>query len=414
MSKQTAIEHRLLSRPVPAEFPSGTILPDYDGYSICKMASLVEATLGLSPKDNVLHEAIGGPRYDRVLLIILDGLGYRKAQQLFVEQPDSILRQLAATGALVPITSVFPSTTVAALASYSTGLPPRAHGLLGYRLYLREASAITNMIRLSLQGTSEAGTALSAGLSAETLMSEPTVYEKLLHRDVSTHVLIPGHIAGSGLSKVLYRGSGAVTPCASLSDMLVSARRILNQSERRTFVMMYWPGLDSIAHLRGPADDAYRAEAAAVDGAIRRELVGQVGKTLLLVSSDHGFVPMAPSDYLSMADLGAWTSAAVLPPVGEPRASYVYLRNGFPDGQRLPTEVAEGLLAIRSDRAIELGLYGTGDEHAEARSRLGDLQLLSTGKVGLRHPYPDAPLLAGMHGGLTEDEMLVPLIAAAL
>jgi len=32
----------------------------------------------------------------------------------------------------------------------------------------------------------------------------------------------------------------------------------------------------------------------------------------------------------------------------------------------------------------------------------------------LLHPYPDAPFLQGMHGGLTADEMIVPLLVSPL
>ena len=45
------------------------------------------------------------------------------------------------------LTSVFPTTTVAALGAINTGVAPVEHGLLGYTLYLPEVQMVAEMIR---------------------------------------------------------------------------------------------------------------------------------------------------------------------------------------------------------------------------------------------------------------------------
>ena len=150
--------------------------------------------------------------------------------------------------------------------------------------------------------------------------------------------------------------------------------------------------------------------------ALRRELVGQVEHALLIVSSDHGFVPMRPGDYVPTSTVPALRDALFLFPSGEPRASYLFLRPEKRDEVRRATPVLlDGdLLLLDSSEALSLGLFGRGGEHPEALARLGDVLAMSTGDRGFLHPYPDAPLLAGMHGGLTADEMIVPLLVATL
>jgi len=395
----------------------GTILPDYQGACITELAGFVEQVLGLGSEDAAARLGLTDtPKYDRVLFLILDGFGYRKACSLFEEYPDLALRSLGEAGSLVPLTSVFPATTVAALVSISTGLTPLEHGMIGYRLYLRETGSVTNMIRFSMHGGGASDSALKAGLTIDSLFPGQTFHQRMSAQGVAAHTVLPQYIAASGLSSALYRGSTSSHPAAGLSDMLVTARHLLNHAEGKTFVSAYWPGLDTVAHVRGPDTDAYVAELRAVDDAIRRELVGQVENTLFVFTSDHGFVPMRASDYLQLQDRPEIERAMLLPPVGEPRASYFFARSDERD--RLAAELrdvaTDGLVLLSPEELLAAGLLGTGRAHPEIDNRIGDLAAVATGRAGIFHAYPDAIMLRGMHGGLTEDEMLVPLIVSPL
>lgn len=390
------------------------VLPDHGGYSISAVPSLICRALGIESVAPPRLADVEVPHVERIVFLIVDGFGYRSLERLRGQGCLPTIDALIERGQYVPLTSVFPSTTVAALATLATGLSPLEHGMIGYRLYLREAAGITNMIRFSLVGANHNASAIDAGLDVDKLLPRPTFYERLRERNVATHVLLPRAIAGSGLSEILYRGCTRVHPTSSIADMCVAAREILNDAHGKTLLTLYWPGLDSVAHVRGPRSDAYVAEARAVDGAIDRELRGRLDRTLLLVTADHGFVPMSPADYVSLRDLDRLDEQALLPPVGEPRASYLYLRHGTAPMEAEPTLLHGGILRMTAAQAVASRLLGEGRPHPEIDRRLGDLVLASTGAAGVVHPYPDAALLRGMHGGLTEDEMLVPLVAAAL
>ncbi|MDD5646149.1 MAG: alkaline phosphatase family protein [Candidatus Bipolaricaulis sp.] len=413
MSVRTDVLDQLRSRPTLAGIPDPIRFPDYAGFSIVAIADLVRAALGLSASPGALVEALAPQRFERVVLIILDGLGFHRTERFCNDVRDSAFARIAASGDLLPITSVFPSTTVAALSTYSTGLPPAQHGLIGYRLYLREVSAIINMIQLSIVGA-DGAPATASGLDLKELLPCPTVYERLAEQGVTTHTLLPRYIAASGLSRILYRGATYMHPVVSLPDMLTFARHILERAARPTLVTLYWPELDSVAHTRGPDSDAYEAELQSIDDALRRELLGRVDRTLLVLSSDHGFVTMEPEDYRPLSDFSELRERLLLHPVGEPRASYLFLRNGGTSPWTLPTTLDGGLVALDASAAVRAGLFGPGIPHPEIVSRVGNVLIVSTARNGLLHPYPDFPFLRGMHGGLNEDELYVPLLVAPL
>jgi len=417
MRTRENIERHLLARSKPPTWGDRSVLPDYAGYSIAGLPALIERVFGGDDASTAMEDTLSDlSGFDRVVLLILDGLGYRKLESLFARLPDLTLRSLSETGYFLPLTSVFPATTVASLVSIGTGLTPLEHGLVGYRLYLRETSAITNMIRYAMVGNGRNDAAFSAGLDADTIVPQPTLHERLATRDVDVHTLLPQHISGSGLSRALYRGSAHVHAAVALSDMFATARALLTRGASPTFLSLYWPGLDSIAHVRGPETDSYVAELRAIDDALRRELLGRVGRTLLILTSDHGFVTMAPEDYLRLHETPDVERGLLLPPVGEPRASYLYVRDGEKErvSRALNAESRDGLVCVDSRTLVEDGLLGTGTPHPEIANRIGDLAVISTGSSGIFHPYHDAVLLRGMHGGLTEQEMLVPLIACPL
>jgi len=394
-----------------------TILPDYGGACIAGLPGFVEQVLGLGSGDAATRLGLAdAPSYDRVMFLILDGFGYRKTLSMFEAYPDLSLRSLGETGSLVPLTSVFPSTTVAALVSISTGLTPLEHGMIGYRLYLRETGSVTNMIRFSMHGGGGSDSALGAGLTVDSLFPGQTFHQRMAAQGIAAHTVLPQYIAASGLSSALYRGSSSSHPAAGLSDMLVTARHLLNHAEGKTFVSAYWPGLDTVAHVRGPDTDAYVAELRAVDDAIRRELIGQVEDTLFVFTSDHGFVPMRSDDYLQLQDRPEIERSLLLPPVGEPRASYLFARHGERDrlASALGNAATDGLVLLSPEELLDAGLLGTSHAHPEIVNRIGDVAAVAAGRKGIFHAYPDAIMLRGMHGGLTEDEMLVPLIVSPL
>ena len=418
MLPRPQIEELLVSPDRSAGLPPGAVLPDYGRYAIDGVPGLLEHILGRPGDAPVLAEALdpNAGAFDHVVFLLLDGLGYDKLLRSLASDPRLVFGDLAERGDFLPITSVFPSTTVTALSTYSTGRPPCEHGMVGYRLYLREASSITNMIRFSTVGNTRGDSVLDAGLDLDRLLTTLTLYERLAERGVATHVLLPQYITSSGLSRLLYRGADAIQPCATLADMFASARQILLRADRKTLLTLYYPGLDTIGHARGPETESYVAELGAISEAIRREWLGRVGRTLLVLSSDHGFMPIRTADYRKLPKDGGFLDLLALPPTGEPRATYLHARSGASAHlHRAVDEFADERLWISSsDDALDLGLLGDGSIHRELESRIGDLIVASIGDICLYHEYPDAALLPGMHGGLTRDEMLVPLIVSPL
>jgi len=417
MTKREGIEQEILSNHRHDLLPEGLIAPDYGTYSIDSIPSFIRSLFGeKADRGDALLQFLPADLPQRVILLILDGMGYTHLTRLLSQFPDMFLNRLIERGNFLPLTSVFPATTVTALASLSTGVTPQEHGMLGYRLYLKETSAITNMINLSLLGNSARDSALKAGIDEKAFLPIPTLFEQLQTIDVHSHVIINKQIAKSGLSRLLYDGAAKMHSVVNLSDMLVAARDVLHQTRGKTFVSLYWEDTDAIAHVHGPWTDAFTAELRSIDSTLERELSGRVEDTLLLITADHGFVPMEDGDYIDITKYPDLYENLALPPVGDTRAAYLFVRDGKKNEVRriIAESFASDIVCLDAEQALEAGLFGMGEVLRQSRDRIGDLIIASTGRKALYYPYKDSVKLRGMHAGLTPDEMLVPFIISSL
>ena len=92
------------------------LLPRYGGYSlsnipatVCKLLNIPE--FGESSLASSLYEYLGGP-YKRVILLVVDALGYNLLNHLMATDKANFWRNNLKNGVLMPLTSICPSTTV--------------------------------------------------------------------------------------------------------------------------------------------------------------------------------------------------------------------------------------------------------------------------------------------------------------
>lgn len=429
------IERTLLSRQLPGWLPpdEGWILPHYDGLCIANLPATIAAMLGgelsTSPKQGMPAALATLPRalwedwvpgLRRVVLVIMDALGYRLLQARWASGEGQVLSDLAAAGRLVPLTSVFPSTTDAALVSLRTGFPPAAHGWLAYTMYLRELGIASNAILLCPIWTRQPDLLVDWGLDPESLVTVPTLAEHLAAMDVSTHAVFYAGFQNTGFSKMLYRGVDELLGHLHASDFWVQLRHALAKTRgRKAMLTAYWSGLDTLAHAYGPDTDFWGAEFRAVDHFLAHEFLAALPPedrdgTLLLLTADHGQVFIPPEHILTASKDPELKQHLMVPIMGESRAAFVHPRPGRAMAVRdyLERAFPGWFVVLDSVEALDAGLMGRPVAD-ETYVRAGELLVLPRGKRALQHYKPHVSLL-GRHGGLTPEEMLVPLIGVRL
>src|SRR6059058_1358091 len=108
------------------------ILPDYGAACIDSVAPALRGERHAERLLDGVADQVAGAR--QVVLLVLDGLGWGQLKDRPALAPT--LSHMAGG----PITSVVPTTTAVALTSITTGLPPAAHGVVGYRVRVEATS----------------------------------------------------------------------------------------------------------------------------------------------------------------------------------------------------------------------------------------------------------------------------------
>ena len=406
------------------------ILPHYNGLSIANLPATATALLGgslQSPPPTLPQElwADWTPGLRRVILVILDALGYlRLRQQMETDQDLRVFQQLAGAGRFFPLTSVFPSTTTAALSTFWTGSTPAEHGMLGYELYLREYGVLANLISISPTWDKQAEALVEWGLKPEEFLPVPDLGKRLDAHNIALRGLTYAGFVNSGMSRIFRRGYDESTSYTTLADMWTTLRQMLKQKPQsptdQELIIAYWGGIDSVAHNHGPGTENWQAELRSIAYSLEREFLRPLPApdrdgTLLLITADHGQAYTLPENSSHLTDHPALKNMLAVPLSGESRATYLFPRHDRAGDVRayFAQHLTDKFILLDSATALEAGLFGTGTPAPETRFRIGDLLALARGSNTLGRG-DKKPKLKGRHGGLTPEEMLVPLIGVRL
>jgi hypothetical protein len=406
------------------------VLPYYDGLSISNIPSSISSWLGSSEfgsglLSDEIHQAVG-KEYQHVVLTLVDGLGFEWFLKYLKQERDNqsgisrIWDHWLQNAVLAPLTSVVPSTTSAALTTYWTGRGPASHGVLGYQVWLKEFGTIANMILLSANAYKhESGGLIQAGFDPETFLPVPTMGPHLVKNGIIPHAFMHRGICNSGLSR-MHLADVNIHPFTSLSDLWIEAGNQWEADQHnKTYSYIYWGMLDTLSHRFGPDDPRMALEFSAfmmmLDQYLSRITRQSQGKTLFLMTADHGHIHTDPNPDLELRNHPQLTDCLLMDPTGESRLSYLHVRSGCEQKVEdyLSNTWRGKFKMMPIEKALDAGLLGNDGESSKTRDRLGNYLVIPQGNYYWWWDKEPNPLI-GRHGGLSSQEMIVPLIAIPL
>lgn len=408
-------------------FEAGTIKPDYDGYCVANLPSTVLSIFGIAsqrrglPPDALGETDTGG--VEKVVLMVFDGLGYDEWKR---QEQQGFFGAVTRGGHVRPITTVFPSTTAAALTSITTGLTPQEHGLIEWFLYLKEVDMTILTLPFSPIG-GRGSDELRAAVNPEILFEGEPIFETLREDGIGSHSFLNRYVSYGAYSGVMHRES-ELNPFSTASDLSVNLRRKLKETRGPAFFYVYWPYIDNLEHSYGPNTEEASLEASSVSRALQEGLLAKLDRsvaaeTLFLATADHGQIlsdsrnAIMLDDFPKLVDsLATGSRRRLILPWGSPRDLYLQVKDDSVDETReyLSTVLNGSARVLRTADAVSSGVFGRGTYASSFRERVGNIMILPTDKnsVWYRYPNVEAPKLLGQHGGMHPDEVTIPLAAA--
>ncbi|BDA66740.1 alkaline phosphatase family protein [Calothrix sp. PCC 7716] len=446
----TAEQALITRQELPAAFGANKVRPSYDGLGLANIAALPihwlcpqaptlseqpalppfnPSLLGIDAVTQAWENWLSQAPINHVVLLVLDAFGYDQLQSLITNNvvPGFANACSSDKAFFMPATTVFPSTTVTALTSAATAYATAQHGVTSTTAYLREIGALVSLLGWRPYTAPTSASYTDEQLNPDKLVTVPNIYLRMEKAGIDVGIVNYRGFKNTSISRYTTVGSEAgkekYTGYLTYADGFAQLRdRILTSYDNgKSFTYIYVPNIDSAAHRYAPLSPYYQAQVATIDFALKRELLDPLtgrGDVVLLVTADHGQCPTDPEKVLWLHEHPElikllWTPAVT----GEGRARFLHVKKGAEDAVKayINSHFDDNFLLVSKPEAIALGLFGLPNQalSLESNDRVGDFILVP------RHDWVCYQSLdgekwmpnAGVHGGLSRAEMLIPFLA---
>lgn len=363
--------------------------PDYT-HSILNISNSILAHYNVAPKYPSIpaldKELSTKPK--NIILWILDGMG---VDLLKKNLPKNAFLRRHITD---KITSVFPPTTATATTTFYSALPPIVHGWAGWSPYFKQADKCIELFTGKDTYTKE-----NSDIDPTQALPYSHLFDQIEQADktITCTRIFPKKVYPDGARYFCHQ-----------------CRRILKQSRQEgpQFILAYWADPDHTCHHQGTYTAPTKKKMKSINDQIE-ELCNQLTDTLVIISADHGHIPI--NDFFYVDKYPDFEACFKTPLTLDDRVSAIFLKQGkeqtFLD--YFNTYLKDDFILIKSADALEQGLFGTGKENPYIRDFLGDYLIIGIGHRALRQNIPNCqptPEFKSSHAGLSPQEMLVPLI----
>jgi hypothetical protein len=371
---------------------SGFLAPAYGDRSLGDVVPAVAAALGLHVDG--LPTRLELPEAPSYVLFLVDGLGARLLERYAHAAP--FLADLLAEQ--VPGTAGVPSTTATSLTSLGTGLTPGAHGLVGFTSRVPGTGRLLNALLWDKD------------VDPVEWQPHPTAFSRLREAGGSVTVVNKREFRSSGLTLAAHRGADFVG-ADKVGERIAAA--LAASAERCSLTYLYDGDLDWTGHRYGVASSQWLQQLSMVDAEAEQLREALPPSVRLVVVADHGMVDSAPESRVDVDEHPELRSGVALVG-GEARFRHLYCRRGAVDDV---VAAWSGVLGDRAEvitRETAIGRGWFGAVEPSVLPRLGDVIVACCGDTAILSTtdFPYEATLVGLHGSLTPDEMLIPLVVS--
>lgn len=378
--------------------------PDYhDGSIVNLMSSFLHAFGGTSAyKPLALLSPSSLTDVKNVVFLILDGFGY----EFLLNQEVNTIFHRALKG---KITSVFPSTTAAGITTFLTGLAPQQHAVTGWFMHLKELGGVATTLRF--QPRCCPASLGWDGVRPDLLYGSNHIFQQFNRQTYSIH---HKNITATDYNTTMNTCPRKVS-FTTLSGCLRQVKKIVSANQEQKFVFAYWDGIDRLAHeygINSPEVLKHFYELVKKLAALVKSLKNT--DTTLIITADHGLIDTEPSKIIQVKHHPELRDTLVLPLCGEPRVAFCYVRpSKIEQFEKYVAQYFDGVCDLyRSEELIHKHYFGLFEPDRRLFDRVGDYVLI------MRENYIIKDFLMGEeekfnignHGGVSKEEMFVPLI----
>ncbi len=385
------------------------VYPDYNGYNFANINNTILDLFDVNHGKTLNNELYSNLSKNTVTVFIyIDGLGYDHwLDYLSCYRPFKIIND---NGIVSPITSVFPSTTAAASNTINTGKFPAEHGLFEWRLYIDEFSMVLKSLPFIPVYKFDTERFVKSNFSPKVLFHGETFYELLKKHGIKSYVISNSNLLKSDYSKIMYSGAKEKKRFDFLCEGFMILKKLLLKLHEQSYVFFYIENLDKMEHRYGPGSPEHLYSIKNISY-LFNDLLNDIKKDInIIISSDHGFMPVKRKiyvngieNYLKINDYGK------IPEAWSPRDMSLYASNDVIES--LNNQLNGLASIITREDIINNKLLGPVKIPDKYINRIGDFIIMPYHGNTVWYKYCENDIIKdrGMHGGLSREEMIIPI-----
>ena len=330
----------------------------------------------------LLDRELAEREYENVVLLLLDGMG-----KCIIDgnlEPDGFFAShLAGT-----YSAVFPPTTVAATTSICSGLYPVEHCWLGWDCYYPKIDKTVTVFLNREAGTTKPAADYPV---AKTLCPYQSLVEQIRENSGQAYSLIPFEEPYPGTFEEISDGIERLT-----------------KRPGKKYIYAYWPEPDGCMHEKGCYSPEAKETLRQLEKQVQ-ELTEKLSNTLVIVTADHGHMD---SRGVAIEDYPKITECLKRGLSLEPRAVNFFVKEEKKQQfeEEFRKNFGDTFLLLTKEEVREEQLFGPGKEGAAFDGMLGDYLAAAVSDLSIYSHKKEADFFIGVHAGLLEDEMMIPLL----
>ena len=374
------------------------ILPNYEHCilnlitSILKNYNVETKHKSLESMDNILNN-----KYKNVVFIILDGMG------------EHILEKVSPTGyfrkkEIDCITSVYPSTTTAALTAYYSGKPPYETGWIAWSQYFKEYGRDIDMLSHRESYTSR--DLKNARINVfDTTVKYKSVFEQIEEAlpNIKAYEITPSY--SDKRAKRSIRAD-------SIDEIIMNIETLCKNPDEK-FILAYCDNPDGLLHKFGTDSEEVKEFIENTERKIEDMCKNLTEDTVVIISADHGHKDINKA--YSILDYPEIQKCLILPPSLESRVVTFWVKEDMKEEfvKNFNKNFENDFWLMTKEEFLEKNMLGFGKKHPKIDDFIGNYIALSISDSIIKletYLTEGKKIKKSTHCGLTKEEMEVPVI----
>ena len=288
-------------------------------------------------------------------------------------------------------------------------LPPQQSAFSGWYMNIKELGCVISTFRYAPRAGGEPFS--KSGIDIKNVFDCKSFTQDL---KVKSYLIKPSKITKSDLN-IMIAGKSEMIGFNTLKGFFNKINKTVKSNNRKKYVYGYWHMFDKMAHKKGVGSREIKKHFLELSKEVSRLAKRLKGtNTKLIISADHGFVDCPKSKFIDLKDHPKMGECLTLPLCGDSRVKYCYVK---PDKVKqfekyVKTKLKKCCDCYTNKEIIEKGFYGLFKPNKKLYDSTGDYILIMKDKYTLKDYIlgEEKMFKIGKHSGVSEDEMLVPLV----